>query len=103
MMAGLEPSVVGSLPKPAWLAEPSSLKAPWRLHGEELQTAQDDAVLGAGSANIIGSMVSRGDFSRTGNGNISIIYDNNQFGGTGPPTGLLVPVPGSWRDKATPY
>jgi 5-methyltetrahydropteroyltriglutamate--homocysteine methyltransferase len=44
MMAVLEPSVVGSLPKPTWLAEPNSLKAPWRLSGEELRFAQDDAV-----------------------------------------------------------
>jgi len=40
----LEPSVVGSLPKPEWLAEPNALKAPWRLAGEALQVAQDDAV-----------------------------------------------------------
>jgi 5-methyltetrahydropteroyltriglutamate--homocysteine methyltransferase len=40
----LEPSIVGSLPKPAWLAEPRMLRAPWRLAGAELQSAQDDAV-----------------------------------------------------------
>jgi 5-methyltetrahydropteroyltriglutamate--homocysteine methyltransferase len=40
----LEPSIVGSLPKPSWLAEPNMLKAPWRLAGPELQDAQDDAV-----------------------------------------------------------
>jgi 5-methyltetrahydropteroyltriglutamate--homocysteine methyltransferase len=43
-MAVLEPSVVGSLPKPSWLAAPNSLKAPWRLSGDELRVAQDDAV-----------------------------------------------------------
>ena len=32
----LETSIAGSLPKPAWLAEPESLWAPWRLEGEEL-------------------------------------------------------------------
>src|SRR6202451_3503111 len=35
----------GSLPKPAWLAEPNKLWAPWRLQGEELATAKDDATL----------------------------------------------------------
>jgi 5-methyltetrahydropteroyltriglutamate--homocysteine methyltransferase len=40
----LEPSIVGSLPKPAWLAQPEILKAPWRLAGRELREAQDDAV-----------------------------------------------------------
>jgi 5-methyltetrahydropteroyltriglutamate--homocysteine methyltransferase len=40
----LEASVVGSLPKPSWLAEPNVLRAPWRLSGEDLRAAQDDAV-----------------------------------------------------------
>src|SRR5688572_6571180 len=40
----LETSIVGSLPKPAWLAEPCMLRAPWRLAGAELREAQDDAV-----------------------------------------------------------
>jgi 5-methyltetrahydropteroyltriglutamate--homocysteine methyltransferase len=40
----LEPSIVGSLPKPTWLAAPNMLRAPWRLAGEELREAQDDAV-----------------------------------------------------------
>jgi len=40
----LEPSIVGSLPKPSWLAEPNVLKAPWRLAGDDLRAAQDDAV-----------------------------------------------------------
>jgi len=40
----LEASIVGSLPKPAWLAQPNVLRAPWRLSGAELQDAQNDAV-----------------------------------------------------------
>jgi 5-methyltetrahydropteroyltriglutamate--homocysteine methyltransferase len=40
----LETSVVGSLPKPSWLAQPNVLRAPWRLSGNELREAQDDAV-----------------------------------------------------------
>jgi len=40
----LEASIVGSLPKPSWLAEPNVLKAPWRLSGDDLRAAQDDAV-----------------------------------------------------------
>jgi 5-methyltetrahydropteroyltriglutamate--homocysteine methyltransferase len=38
-------TIAGSLPKPAWLAEPNRLWAPWRLQGEELATAKDDATL----------------------------------------------------------
>jgi 5-methyltetrahydropteroyltriglutamate--homocysteine methyltransferase len=40
----LEPSIVGSLPKPSWLAAPNMLRAPWRLNGSELSDAQNDAV-----------------------------------------------------------
>ncbi len=40
----LDASIVGSLPKPVWLAPPNMLKAPWRLSGTDLQEAQDDAV-----------------------------------------------------------
>ena len=39
----LETSIVGSLPKPPSLAQPG-LRAPWRLSGDELRAAQDDAV-----------------------------------------------------------
>jgi 5-methyltetrahydropteroyltriglutamate--homocysteine methyltransferase len=38
-------TVAGSLPKPSWLAEPNQLWAPWRLAGEDLAAAQDDATL----------------------------------------------------------
>jgi 5-methyltetrahydropteroyltriglutamate--homocysteine methyltransferase len=36
--------IVGSLPKPVWLAQPNVLRAPWRLAGPELLEAQNDAV-----------------------------------------------------------
>jgi 5-methyltetrahydropteroyltriglutamate--homocysteine methyltransferase len=39
----LETSIVGSLPKPSWLAQ-AGLRAPWRLSGDELRAAQDEAV-----------------------------------------------------------
>jgi 5-methyltetrahydropteroyltriglutamate--homocysteine methyltransferase len=40
-----ETTIAGSLPKPAWLAEPNKLWAPWRLAGAELATAKADATL----------------------------------------------------------
>lgn len=40
----LRTTIVGSLPKPGWLAEPNSLFAPWRLEGPQLAEGQDDAV-----------------------------------------------------------
>jgi len=38
-------TIAGSLPKPAWLAEPNRLWAPWRLDGAELEEAKRDATL----------------------------------------------------------
>jgi 5-methyltetrahydropteroyltriglutamate--homocysteine methyltransferase len=38
-------TIAGSLPKPAWLATPNQLWAPWRLKGDELADAKDDATL----------------------------------------------------------
>ena len=41
----LQTTIVGSLPKPAWLADPSApLRASWLLDGVDLNAAQDDAV-----------------------------------------------------------
>ena len=39
----LQTTIVGSLPKPDWLAEPQKLWAPWRLEGEELQRGKQRA------------------------------------------------------------
>jgi 5-methyltetrahydropteroyltriglutamate--homocysteine methyltransferase len=41
----LETTVAGSLPKPAWLAEPEKLWAAWRHEGAELERAKRDAAL----------------------------------------------------------
>ena len=41
----LETTIAGSLPKPAWLAEPEKLWPAWRLDGAELERAQRDAAL----------------------------------------------------------
>jgi 5-methyltetrahydropteroyltriglutamate--homocysteine methyltransferase len=38
-------TIAGSLPKPAWLAEPNKLWAPWLLSGAELEAAKLDATL----------------------------------------------------------
>jgi 5-methyltetrahydropteroyltriglutamate--homocysteine methyltransferase len=40
-----ETTIAGSLPKPAWLAEPDKLWAPWRLEGAALDAAKRDATL----------------------------------------------------------
>src|SRR5712691_8373147 len=38
-------TIAGSLPKPAWLAEPNRLWAPWRLSGAALEDGKRDATL----------------------------------------------------------
>ncbi len=41
----LETTIAGSLPKPAWLAKPQVLWAPWAFDGAALEEAKHDAVL----------------------------------------------------------
>jgi 5-methyltetrahydropteroyltriglutamate--homocysteine methyltransferase len=41
----LETTIAGSLPKPAWLAQPQMLWAPWRAEGDALAEAQRDATI----------------------------------------------------------
>jgi 5-methyltetrahydropteroyltriglutamate--homocysteine methyltransferase len=40
----LQTTIAGSLPKPAWLAEPTQLWAPWKLEGDALLQGKQDAV-----------------------------------------------------------
>ena len=40
----LQTTIAGSLPKPAWLAEPLALWAPWKLDGDALAQGKRDAV-----------------------------------------------------------
>src|SRR5262245_43813682 len=40
----LATTIAGSLPKPAWLAQPNELWAPWKLEGEALAQGKRDAV-----------------------------------------------------------
>jgi 5-methyltetrahydropteroyltriglutamate--homocysteine methyltransferase len=40
-----ETTIAGSLPKPAWLAEPNILWPPWKSSGDELAAAKCDATL----------------------------------------------------------
>lgn len=44
MTTPLQTTIAGSLPKPAWLAEPTQLWAPWKLEGDALLQGKQDAV-----------------------------------------------------------
>lgn len=41
----LKTTIAGSLPKPAWLATPRTLWAPWLLEGAALDEGKRDAVV----------------------------------------------------------
>ena len=43
----LPTSIVGSLPKPSWLAQPETLWSPWKLEGDGLVEGKQDALRGA--------------------------------------------------------
>ncbi len=43
----LPTSIVGSLPKPAWLSQPETLWSPWKLEGAELLEGKKDATRAA--------------------------------------------------------
>ena len=43
-MTRVKATIVGSLPKPGWLAQPGELFPPWRLEGARLEEGKDDAV-----------------------------------------------------------
>jgi 5-methyltetrahydropteroyltriglutamate--homocysteine methyltransferase len=62
----LETTIAGSLPKPAWLAKPKMLWAPWALEGEALAEAKRDAtILALKEQEDIGiDIVSDGEMSR---------------------------------------
>jgi 5-methyltetrahydropteroyltriglutamate--homocysteine methyltransferase len=47
MTALLPTSIVGSLPKPSWLAEPERLWSPWQLEGAALTEGKQDALRAA--------------------------------------------------------
>lgn len=44
MIQKLQTTIAGSLPKPAWLAEPAKLWAAWKLEGDALSEGKRDAV-----------------------------------------------------------
>lgn len=44
MSALLPTAIVGSLPKPSWLAQPETLWSPWRLQGDALVEGKQDAL-----------------------------------------------------------
>ncbi len=57
--------------------------------------------LGTGTSNINGAIISCAGYSNNGSGTLS--YNSAALGGTGLRPGVMVRVPGSWRDQANAY
>jgi hypothetical protein len=91
------------LATPGQLTTTGGITAYGVLYAASARAVDDLTLSGGGNSTVFGSLITRGDFARTGNGGITIVPRSRLFGDPGPPGGLLIPVPGSWRDKATPY
>ncbi len=101
------PPTLGSPTRPISLANTASTEMKGNITAYGMyyaQTINPDAdweYEGSGTAKVIGAFVSRGDF-RKGNGTLDVIYDPKIFQPENT-RGLMVRVPGSWRDKTTEY
>jgi Tfp pilus assembly protein PilX len=56
-----------------------------------------------GTSTLYGAVITRGAFNRTGSGTLNLVYEPSLWRGGSAPTGRLVRLPGSWRDKASEY
>lgn len=95
---------IGSADRPVTLVYTGTLNMQGSTVGHGLfyaatSTATTVANPGGGTATIFGAFVSRGSFQKTGSGTFNIIYTPSLWS-SGRPNGLLLRVPGSWRDKA---
>lgn len=99
------PPPLGTAERPVLLlsASPLTLSGPLDLHGMLLVGHLHVGDMGGGTATLIGAVAIRDDLTMT-NGDLHIRFHRPALGMAGGiPTGLLVPVPGSWRDRHAPY
>jgi hypothetical protein len=71
------------------------------INGLLFSNSIDTNDLGTGTANINGAMIACNSYNNNGSGTLA--YNSAALGGTGLRPGLMVRVPGSWRDQATAY
>ena len=99
---------LGTAAKPVFIASSgnlalkSNLTAYGFLYAATATADENYDYAGSGSGTLFGAIASRGDFNK-GTGTLNIVYDPSVFGTGGAPSGLIVKVPGSWRDKSTSY
>jgi hypothetical protein len=93
---------IGSADRPVTLVYNGTLDMQGSVTGHGLFYAATPAATtvanpGGGTAQIYGAFVSRGSFQKEGSGTFNIIYAPSLWA-SGRPNGLLLRVPGSWRD-----
>lgn|GEM_PF-803754 len=80
----------------------SNLVAYGMLYAATASATENWDYSGSGSGTVFGALVSRGSFNK-GSGTLNIVFDPKVFGLGSAPSGVLVKVPGSWRDKNSSY
>ena len=80
----------------------SNLVAYGMLYAATASATENWDYSGSGSGTVFGALVSRGSFNK-GSGTLNIVFDPKVFGMGSAPSGVLVKVPGSWRDKNSIY
>ncbi len=93
---------IGSVDRPVTLVYNGTLDMQGTVTGHGLfyaatPSATTVANPGGGTAQIYGAFVSRGSFQKQGQGTFNIIYTPSLWA-SGRPNGLLLRMPGSWRD-----
>jgi hypothetical protein len=79
----------------------SNLTAYGMFYAATATVTEEWVLPGSGTAKVFGAFVSRGAFEK-GAGTLDLIYDPNIFAPQNL-NGLMVRVPGSWRDKTSEY
>ncbi|MCM2347226.1 MAG: PilX N-terminal domain-containing pilus assembly protein [Acidovorax soli] len=103
-----EAGTLGTAERPIFLAGDgnlelkSNLVAYGMLYAATASATENWDYSGSGSGTVFGALVSRGSFNK-GSGTLNIVFDPKVFGLESAPSGVLVRVPGSWRDKYSNY
>lgn len=71
------------------------------INGLLFSNSADFHDVGTGTANINGAIISCSAYNNNGSGTLT--YNSAALGGTGLRPGVMVRVPGSWRDQSTAY
>ena len=94
---------VGAANNPVVIVSNGTLAIDTSVTAHGLLHAAAVTVGGSGTSTIYGAAISRGAFSVGSSATLNLVYDPSAWSASAAPTGRLVKVPGSWRDKATNF